>query len=132
MHLTPREQEKLMLFVAAELARRRRGRGLKLNHPEAVALIAAELLEGARDGRTVAEKEGTETFFYGVPDSGVVPYHSLLNSNLTGPHWLTGGKVGPEASLFTAIALSLVALVFCGYYRENRYQIFTPRPSPGS
>jgi uncharacterized protein len=74
----------------------------------------------------------TETFFYGVPDSGVVPYHSLLNSNLTGPHWLTGGKVGPEASLFTPIALWLVALVFCRYYRENRYQIFTPRPSPGS
>src|SRR5262249_5810244 len=55
MHLTPREQEKLMLFMAAELARRRRGRGLKLNHPEAVALIAAELPESARDGRAVAE-----------------------------------------------------------------------------
>ena len=55
MHLTPREQEKLLLFVAAELARKRRARGLKLNHPESVALIAAELLEGARDGRTVAE-----------------------------------------------------------------------------
>jgi urease subunit gamma len=53
--LTPREQEKLLLFMAAELARRRKGRGLKLNHPEAVALISAELLEGARDGRTVAE-----------------------------------------------------------------------------
>ncbi len=55
MHLTPREQEKLMLFTAGELARRRRARGLKLNHPEAVALIASELLEGARDGRSVAE-----------------------------------------------------------------------------
>ena len=55
MHLTPREQEKLMIFVAAELARKRRARGLKLNHPESVALIAAELLEGARDGRSVAE-----------------------------------------------------------------------------
>jgi urease subunit gamma len=55
MHLTPREQEKLLLFTAGELARRRRARGLKLNHPEAVALIASELLEGARDGRTVAE-----------------------------------------------------------------------------
>ncbi|HEX7896897.1 MAG TPA: urease subunit gamma [Planctomycetota bacterium] len=55
MHLTPREQEKLMIFVAAELARKRRARGLKLNHPEAVALIAAELMEGARDGRSVAE-----------------------------------------------------------------------------
>jgi urease subunit gamma len=55
MHLTPREQEKLMLFTAGELARKRRSRGLKLNHPEAVALIASELLEAARDGRSVAE-----------------------------------------------------------------------------
>jgi urease subunit gamma len=55
MHLTPREQEKLLIFTAAEVARRRRGRGLKLNHPESVALITAELLEGIRDGRTVSE-----------------------------------------------------------------------------
>jgi urease subunit gamma len=55
MHLTPREQEKLLIFTAAELARRRRARGVKLNHPEAMALITAELLEGIRDGRTVAQ-----------------------------------------------------------------------------
>jgi len=55
MHLTPREQEKLLIFVAAELARKRQARGLKLNYPEAVAIISAELLEGARDGRSVAE-----------------------------------------------------------------------------
>jgi urease subunit gamma len=55
MHLTPREQEKLLIFTAAEVARRRRGRGLKLNHPEALALITAEILEGIRDGRTVSE-----------------------------------------------------------------------------
>jgi urease subunit gamma len=55
MHLTPREQEKLLIFTAAELARRRRGRGLRLNHPEALALITAEILEGIRDGRTVTE-----------------------------------------------------------------------------
>jgi urease subunit gamma len=55
MHLTPREQEKLLLVVAADLARRRRARGLKLNHPEAVALITAELLEGIRDGRSVSD-----------------------------------------------------------------------------
>src|ERR1700683_5335473 len=54
MHLTPREQEKLMVFVAAEIARRRMARGLKLNYPEAVALITAEMLEAARDGKTVA------------------------------------------------------------------------------
>jgi urease subunit gamma len=55
MHLTPREIDKLLIFVAAEVARRRRERGLRLNYPEAVALISAELLEGARDGRSVAE-----------------------------------------------------------------------------
>jgi urease subunit gamma len=55
MHLTPREQEKLLLFTAAELARRRRARGLKLNYPEAVALISSEILEGARDGKSVAD-----------------------------------------------------------------------------
>ena len=55
MHLTPREQEKLLVFTAAELARRRRSRGLKLNHPEALAVITAEILEGIRDGRSVSE-----------------------------------------------------------------------------
>jgi len=55
MHLTPREQDKLLIFTAAEVARRRRGRGLKLNHPEALALITAEILEGIRDGRSVSE-----------------------------------------------------------------------------
>ena len=55
MLLTPTELERLTIFTAAELARKRRARGLKLNHPEAVALIADEILEGARDGRSVAE-----------------------------------------------------------------------------
>jgi urease subunit gamma len=55
MFLTPREQEKLMIYVAADLARRRRDRGLKLNVVEATALIAEALMEGARDGKTVVE-----------------------------------------------------------------------------
>jgi urease gamma subunit len=55
MHLTPRELDKLMIFSAGELARKRRARGLKLNYPEAVALITSELLEEIRNGRTVAE-----------------------------------------------------------------------------
>ncbi|WP_394283811.1 urease subunit gamma [Corynebacterium sp.] len=55
MHLTAREQEKLLITVAADVARRRKERGVKLNHPEAVAYITSELMEGARDGRTVAE-----------------------------------------------------------------------------
>ncbi|MGG3998768.1 urease subunit gamma [Anoxybacillus vitaminiphilus] len=61
MKLTAREQEKLLIVVAADLARRRKERGLKLNYPEAVAFITYEILEGARDGRTVAElmKYGT-------------------------------------------------------------------------
>ena len=55
MHLTPREREKLLVVTAADLARRRQGRGLKLNYPEAVAIITYEIMEGARDGRSVAE-----------------------------------------------------------------------------
>jgi urease subunit gamma len=55
MRLSPREQEKLMIFTAAEVARRRQERGLKLNHPEAEAIISADILEGARDGKSVSE-----------------------------------------------------------------------------
>ena len=55
MELTPREKDKLLIFTAALLAERRRARGLRLNYPEAVALITAAIMEGARDGRTVAE-----------------------------------------------------------------------------
>jgi len=55
MHLTPREKDKLLIAMAAEVARKRLARGVKLNHPEAVALITDFVVEGARDGRTVAE-----------------------------------------------------------------------------
>src|SRR5688500_9106481 len=55
MELTPREKDKLLLFTAALLAERRKARGLKLNYPESVAFIAAAVMEGARDGKTVAE-----------------------------------------------------------------------------
>ena len=55
MNLTPREQEKLMIYVAAQLAKDRRMRGLTLNYPEAVAIITAEILEGIRDGKSVAD-----------------------------------------------------------------------------
>ncbi|WP_194724120.1 urease subunit gamma [Noviherbaspirillum malthae] len=62
MELTPREKDKLLIFTAALLAERRKARGLKLNYPEAVALITAAIMEGARDGRTVAElmSDGTK------------------------------------------------------------------------
>ena len=75
MHLTPREQEKLLIVVAADLARRRKDRGIRLNHPEAVAYITAEILEGAREGRTVTDlmAYGTTLLTYdgvmeGVPE----------------------------------------------------------------
>ena len=55
MHLSPRETEKLLLFLAGELAEKRKARGLKLNYPEAIALISSRLQEAARDGQTVAE-----------------------------------------------------------------------------
>lgn len=61
MRLTEREQEKLLIVVAADVARRRKERGVKLNHPEAVALITDAIMEGARDGKTVAELMGFGT-----------------------------------------------------------------------
>ena len=55
MHLTPREQERLLIYVAADVARKRRQRGLALNYPEAIAILTADILEWARDGKSVAE-----------------------------------------------------------------------------
>jgi membrane protease YdiL (CAAX protease family) len=68
--------------------------------------------------------------FYGVPDSGIVPFHNLLNSTFSGPQWLTGGTVGPEASLLTPLALLVVALIFSAYHREVRYQVEKPQSIP--
>lgn len=75
MHLSPRESEKLLIFLAGELAQKRKDRGLKLNYPEAVALISSHLQEAARDGKTVAElmQYGTtiltrEDVMSGVPE----------------------------------------------------------------
>jgi urease subunit gamma len=68
MQLTPQEKDKLLIFTAALVAERRKDRGLKLNHPEAVAYISAAILEGARDGRTVAELMSYGTTLLGRPD----------------------------------------------------------------
>ncbi len=68
-----------------------------------------------------------QTFFYGVPDSGLKPYHNLFDSAFSGPAWLTGGTVGPEASIFTPIALLIVAIFFARIYRDNLYSI-QPHP----
>ena len=73
MNLTPREQEKLLIYVAAQLAKDRRARGLKLNYPEAVAVITAEILEGIREGKSVAElmQYGTTLLNHGDVMEGV-------------------------------------------------------------
>ncbi|MBP6495451.1 MAG: urease subunit gamma [Psychrobacter sp.] len=75
MELTPRDKDKLMLFTAGLLAERRKAKGLKLNYPEAIALISCEIMEGAREGRTVAEMIGAgreilsrEDVMEGVPE----------------------------------------------------------------
>jgi urease subunit gamma len=68
MELTPREKDKLLIFTAALLAERRKARGLKLNYPEAVAFVTAAILEGARDGRTVAELMSFGTTLLGRKD----------------------------------------------------------------
>jgi uncharacterized protein len=62
-----------------------------------------------------------QTFFYGVADSGLRPYHNLFNSSFGGPIWLTGGSVGPEASVFTPLVLLMVGVLVSRFYRENRY-----------
>lgn len=61
-----------------------------------------------------------QTAFYGVPDSGIAPYHNLLHSVLTGPRWLTGGIVGPEGSIVTPFVLLIAAVLFSRYYRRHR------------
>ena len=63
-----------------------------------------------------------QTFFYGVPDSGLLPYHNFFSASFSGPRWLTGGTVGPEASVFTPIALCIVGILFSLKYREVRYR----------
>ncbi len=68
MELSPREKDKLLLFTAALVAERRRARGLKLNYPEAIALISADILEGARDGLSVAELMNRGRTVLGVDD----------------------------------------------------------------
>lgn len=68
MHLTQREQEKLLIVVAADLARRRQARGLKLNYPEAIAILTAEIMEAARDGRSVADIMGYGATILGRDD----------------------------------------------------------------
>jgi membrane protease YdiL (CAAX protease family) len=68
-----------------------------------------------------------QTFLYGVADSGIVPYHSLFHSTTSGPQWLSGGVVGPEANILTPIALLLVTVLFAWRHRENRYQELKPR-----
>ena len=64
-----------------------------------------------------------QTFFYGVPDSGLAAYHNLFNCSFSGPVWLTGGSVGPEASIFTPIVLLIVGVLFSRVHRENRYEV---------
>ena len=68
MELTPREKDKLLIFTAGLLAERRKARGLKLNYPEAVAFISAAIMEGARDGRSVADLMGYGTTLLARPD----------------------------------------------------------------
>jgi urease subunit gamma len=87
MHLTPQERDKLLIHVAANLARARRARGLRLNAPEATALITAELLEMARDGKSVAEVMGAGRTVLGARDvmDGVAEMISEIQVEATFP-----------------------------------------------
>ena len=87
MELTPREKDKLLIFTAALLAERRKARGLKLNYPESVALISAAVMEGARDGKTVAQlmSEGREVLTRGDVMEGVPEMISDIQVEATFP-----------------------------------------------
>jgi urease subunit gamma len=87
MRLTPREQDAMMIFVAADVARRRRSRGLKLNHPEAVALISEAMIEAARDGHSVTEAAiiGTQVLSRQDVMDGVEALISLVQVEATFP-----------------------------------------------
>ena len=87
MELTPREKDKLLIFTAALLAERRKGRGLKLNYPEAVAFVTAAIMEGARDGRTVAElmSYGTTVLKRGEVMDGVAEMITEIQVEATFP-----------------------------------------------
>lgn len=87
MRITPREQEKLLIVVAADVARRRRERGVKLNQPEAVALITSEIMEGARDGRSVAELMGFGTTILTTDDvmDGIADLIDVIQVEATFP-----------------------------------------------
>jgi membrane protease YdiL (CAAX protease family) len=71
-----------------------------------------------------------QTFLYGVPNNGLLPSQSLLSASLSGPRWLTGGTVGPEASIFCPIVLAIVAIVFSLKYREARYRPLSVPSAP--
>jgi len=87
MHLQPKDHEKLMVVVAADLARRRQQRGLKLNYPEAIAILTYELMEGARDGRTVADLMSWGSTILSVDDvqEGVADMISMVQVEATFP-----------------------------------------------
>lgn len=87
MHLQPKDLEKLLVVVAADLARRRQQRGLKLNHPEAIAIITYELMEGARDGRSVADLMSWGSTILTVDDvqEGVADMISMVQVEATFP-----------------------------------------------
>jgi urease gamma subunit len=87
VYLTPREQEALLIYVAADLARKRRQRGLKLNYPESVALISEAMMEAARDGRSVTEaaESGSAVLTYDDVMEGVPAMISLVQIEATFP-----------------------------------------------
>lgn len=87
MHLSPQEQDKLMIFLAAQLAERRRARGLKLNYPEAMAMITFAILEGARDGKSVAEltRDGTKVLTRDDVMEGIAEMISVVQVEATFP-----------------------------------------------
>ena len=96
MHLTPREVDKLLIFSAGELARKRRARGLKLNHPEAVALITSEILELIRDGRSVAEIMSLGSTILGADAMNIAPSRRLYSGGGGSVRGYGYQRLGPQ------------------------------------
>ena len=121
MELTPREKDKLLIFTAALLAERRKARGLKLNYPEAVAFISAAIMEGARDGRSVAELMSygatlltRDDVMDGVPE--MIPEIQVEATFPTAPSW----SPSTTRSLTASVKIRRVTTMIPGEIRSRR------------
>jgi tripartite-type tricarboxylate transporter receptor subunit TctC len=124
MELTPREKDKLLIFTAALLAERRKARGLKLNYPEAVAYVTAAILEGARDGKTVAEliadaKAYPDRYSFGTSGPASSPNSTLMQFNAAAGIKIQAVPYRGSGEAATAVATSAIQGTFT-YFSQGK------------